>query len=136
VYRRLLADGLGAAEVSAAPASLLDALRRSARRPENARTVVWLMHAIDRFRRPRLESVLTPAELAAIAMPTVFILGSDDPYLSPQDARRPIESVPTARVYEMGAGHGPWLVDPAHVAYLIETHIQAGHASERRPPGA
>jgi pimeloyl-ACP methyl ester carboxylesterase len=124
VYRRLLADGLGAAEVKAAPAPLLNALRLSARRPENARTVVSLMHAIDRFRRPRLESVLTPSELAAIAMPTVFILGSDDPYLSPQDARRSIETIPTARVYEMDAGHGPWLVDPAHVAYLIQAHTQ------------
>lgn len=124
VYRRLLADGLGAAEVKAAPAPLLDALRLSARRPENARTVVSLMHAIDRFRRPRRQSVLTPAELAAIAMPTVFILGSDDPYLSPQDARRSIESIPTARVHEMAAGHGPWLVDPAHVAYLIGAHTQ------------
>ena len=124
VYRRLLADGLGAAEVKAAPAPLLNALRLSARRPENARTVVSLMHAIDRFRRPRLESVLTPAELAAIAMPTIFILGSDDPYLSPQDARRSIETIPTARVYEMDAGHGPWLVDPAHVAYLIQAHTQ------------
>ena len=124
VYRRLLADGLGAAEVKAAPAPLLNALRLSARRPENARTVVSLMHAIDRFRRPRLESVLTPAELAAIAMPTVFILGSDDPYLSPRDARRSIETIPTARVYEMDAAHGPWLVDPAHVAHLIRAHTQ------------
>jgi hypothetical protein len=24
----------------------------------------------------------------------------------------------------MDAGHGPWLVDPAHVAYLIEAHTQ------------
>ncbi len=129
VYRRQLAKGLGAAEVKAAPAPLLEALRLSARRPENARTVVSLMHAIDRFRRPRLESVLTPAELAAIAMPTVFILGSDDPYLSPQDARGSIASIRTARVYEMDAGHGPWLVDPTHVAHLIEAHTQAGHGA-------
>ena len=131
VYRRLLADGLGAAEVRAVPAPLLDALRLSGRRPENARTVVSLMHAIDRFRRPRPESVLTSAELAAIAMPTVFILGSDDPYLSPQDARRSIESISTARVYEMDAGHGPWLVDPAHVADLIEAHTQPLGVSSR-----
>jgi hypothetical protein len=40
------------------------------------------MHAIDRFRRPRPESVLTSAELAAITTPTIFILGSDDPDLN------------------------------------------------------
>jgi pimeloyl-ACP methyl ester carboxylesterase len=122
VYRHLLARGLGAAEVKAAPASLIDALRLSAQRPDNARTVASLMRAIDRFRRPRRESVLTDAELAAIAMPTVFILGSDDPYLSPQDARPSIETIPAAKVYEMDAGHGPWLVDPAYVAHLIGAH--------------
>jgi pimeloyl-ACP methyl ester carboxylesterase len=63
VHRRLLAHGLGAAEVRGAPAPLLDALRLSARRPENARTVVSLMHSIDRFRRPRPESVLTAARV-------------------------------------------------------------------------
>jgi pimeloyl-ACP methyl ester carboxylesterase len=35
--------------------SLIEALRLSARKPENARTVASLMHAIDRFRRPRPE---------------------------------------------------------------------------------
>jgi pimeloyl-ACP methyl ester carboxylesterase len=50
--------------------------------PLNARTVATLMYAIDRFRRPRPESVLTSAELAAITTPAIFILGSDDPYLS------------------------------------------------------
>jgi len=129
IYRCLLAQGLGAAEVKAAPASLIDALRVSAQRPENARTVASLMHAIDRFRRPRLESVLTAAELAAIAMPAVFILGSDDPYLSPRDARPSIETIPAATVYEMDAGHGPWLVDPAHVAHLIGAHAPLAESS-------
>ncbi len=59
VYRRLLAQGLGQSEIAAAPDSLIDALRLSARRPGNARTVGSLMHAIDHFRRPRPESVLT-----------------------------------------------------------------------------
>ena len=47
VYRRLLAQGLGSAEVAAAPDPLIQALRLSARRPENARTV-RVAHARDR----------------------------------------------------------------------------------------
>ena len=133
LYRRLLAQGLGAAEVKAAPASLIDALSLSAQRPDNARTVASLMHAIDRFRRPRPESVLTGAELAAISIPTAFILGSDDPYLTPEDARPSIEEIPTAKVYEMDAGHGPWLVDPVHVAHLIAAHT---HLTGRREQAA
>ena len=46
VYRRLLAQGLGSREVKMAPNSLIEVLRLSARRPENARTVTSLMHAI------------------------------------------------------------------------------------------
>jgi 2-hydroxy-6-oxonona-2,4-dienedioate hydrolase len=119
VYRRLLAQGLGPAEAAAAPDPLIEALRLSARRPENARTVASLMHAIDRFRRPRPESVLTSAELAAITIPTIFILGSDDPYLSVERARTSIDRIQGARLYEVPGGHAPWLVDAQHAAELI-----------------
>ena len=111
VYRRLLAQGLGRAEVAAAPASLIEALRLSARRPENARTVTSLMNAIDHFRRPRIESVLTTPDLAAIATPTMFIWGTDAPYLCAERARPSIDQIPTARLREVPGGHGPWLVD-------------------------
>jgi pimeloyl-ACP methyl ester carboxylesterase len=131
VYRRLLAQGLGSAEVAATPGSLLEALRLSARRPQNASTVASLMHAINRFRRPRLESVLTSAELATITTPTMFIWGADDPYLSPQNARPSIEQIPIATLHEMSAGHGPWLVDPEYTAELIQVHLD-GIVSERR----
>ena len=122
VYRALLAQGQGSAEVAAAPDSLIEALRLSVRRPGNARTVASLMHAIDRFRRPRPESVLTSAELAAITTPTIFILGSDDPYLSIERARPSIDQIHGARLYEMPGGHAPWLAGAQHAAELIATH--------------
>jgi pimeloyl-ACP methyl ester carboxylesterase len=122
VYRRLLAQGMGSADIAAAPDPLIEALRLSARRPGNARTVASLMHAIDRFRRPRPESVLTSAELAAITTPTIFILGSDDPYLSIERARPSIGQIHGATLYEVPGGHAPWLVDAQHAAELIATH--------------
>ena len=128
VYRRLLAQGLGSAEVKMAPDPLIETQRLSARRPENARTVASLLHAIDRFRRPRPESVLTTEELAAIRVPATFILGSDDPYLSPRDARPSIARIPNATVHEMPAGHGPWLVDPGRVAGLIAARQETAGA--------
>ena len=123
VYRRLLAQGLGRAEVAAAPDSLIDALRLSARRPGNARTVSSLMHAIDHFRRPRPESVLTTRELHAIAVPTMFIWGADAPYLSADRARPSIDQIPGATLHEVPGGHGPWLVDTERSAELIQTHL-------------
>jgi pimeloyl-ACP methyl ester carboxylesterase len=126
LYRRLLAQGQGSAEVAAAPDSLIQALRLATRRPENARTVASLMHAIDRFRRPRPESVLTSAELAAITAPAMFILGSDDPYLSVERARPSIDQIQDARLYELPAGHAPWLVDAQQAARLIAEHLTTG----------
>jgi pimeloyl-ACP methyl ester carboxylesterase len=123
IYRRLLAQGLGQAEVAAAPASLIDTFRLAARRPGNARTVSSLMHAIDRFRRPRPESVLTAAELRGITVPTMFIWGADAPYLSSEDARPSIEQIPEATLHEVPGGHGPWLVDAERSAELIHAHL-------------
>jgi len=133
VYRRLLAQGLGPADVAAAPDPLIEALRLSARRPQNARTVASIMHAIDRFRRPRPESVLTSAELAAITTPTIFIIGSDDPYLSIERARTSIDQIQDARLYEVPSGHAPWLVDAQHAAELIATHLKTVTARQSDP---
>jgi pimeloyl-ACP methyl ester carboxylesterase len=81
------------------------------------------MHAIDRFRRPRAESVLTSRELGAIGTPNMFIWGTDDPYLSPDAARPSIERMPAATLHVMPAGHGPWLVDAGRVADLVNAHL-------------
>jgi pimeloyl-ACP methyl ester carboxylesterase len=131
VYRRLLAQGLGRAEVAATPDSLIDALRLSARRPGNARTVNSLMHAIDHFRRPRPESVLTTQELHAIAVPTMFIWGASAPYLTADRARPSIDQIPKATLYEVPGGHGPWLVNTERSAELIQTHLTTVRAAAR-----
>jgi pimeloyl-ACP methyl ester carboxylesterase len=142
VYRQLLAQGLGRAEVAAAPDALVEALHLSARRPGNARTVASLMHAIDRFRRPRAESVLTEPELATLATPTMFIWGADAPYLSADRARPSVERMPSAALYEVPGAHGPWLADPGRSAELIQAHLgREVHASARsshsaHPPAA
>jgi pimeloyl-ACP methyl ester carboxylesterase len=132
VYRGLLTQGLGRAEVGTAPEPLIEALHLSARRPGNARTVASLMHAIDRFRRPRDESVLTDAELAALATPAMFIWGADAPYLSAEDARPSVERMPSAALYEVPGAHGPWLADTPRSTELIHAHLgREVHASAR-----
>jgi pimeloyl-ACP methyl ester carboxylesterase len=125
LFRRLLAKGFGSDDAAAIPHWLMEALRLSARRPENARSVASLMDAIDRFRRPRPESVLTSADMAAIRTPTTFILGSDDPYLSIDAARPSVERIPGARLHEVRGGHAPWLADPARAAALATSRLRA-----------
>ena len=132
VYRRLLGQGLSPAAAAAAPDELLDVLRLAARRPGNARTVAALMHAIDGFRRPRADSVMTDAELGRITAPTMFCWGTDDPFLTPAQARPAIAKIPGAVLHEVPGGHGPWLEDPAGCAKLVTGHFTAtGY-----PPGS
>lgn len=122
VYRRLLGQGLSPA-AAAAPAELLDVLRLSARRPGNARTVASLMHAINCFRRPRAESVMSDNELGQIVAPTMFCWGTDDPFLTPGLARPSVAKIPSSMLHEVPGGHGPWFEDPAGCAHLIIEHL-------------
>ena len=125
MYRWLLGQGLSPAAAAAAPDELLDVLRLTARRTGNARTVASLMHAIDGFRQPRAESVLTDGELRQITVPTMFCLGTDDPFLTPAQARPAVAKIPGAVLYEVPGGHGPWLEDPAGCAKLVTGHLAA-----------
>ena len=50
-------------------------------------------------------------ELAASAIPTTFIWGTDAPYLSAEHAWASIDQIPTAAFHEPPGGHGLRLVD-------------------------
>jgi pimeloyl-ACP methyl ester carboxylesterase len=124
VYRRLLGQGLSPA-AAAAPDELLDVLRFAARRPGNVRTVASLMHAIDHFRQPRADVVMTDAEFGQITAPVMFCIGTADPFLSPAQARPSVARIPGAILREVPGGHGPWLDDPAGCATLVTSHLAA-----------
>jgi pimeloyl-ACP methyl ester carboxylesterase len=125
VYRGLLGQGLSPAAAAAAPDDLIDVLRLAGHRNGNARTVASLMHAIDGFRRPRPDSVMTDRELGRITAPTMFCWGTEDPFLTPAQARASIAKIPGAELHEVPGGHGPWLEDPAGCAKLVTDHFTA-----------
>src|SRR5262249_60441682 len=83
VYRGLLGQGLSRAAAAAMPDELVDVLRLAGRRKGNARTVASLMHAIDGFRKPRAETVMTDRELRRITAPTMFCWGNGPPVPHP-----------------------------------------------------
>jgi pimeloyl-ACP methyl ester carboxylesterase len=136
VYRWLLGQGLSPAAAAAAPDELLDVLRLAGRRESNARTVASLMHAIDGFRQPRADSVLTDGELGQITAPTMFCLGTDDPFLTPAQARPAVAAIPGAVLHEVPGGHGPWLEDPAGCAKLVTGHFTATGSAPAADPGS
>ncbi len=81
------------------------------------------MHAIDGFRRPFPENIMTDGELSRIASPTAFCWGRRDPFLAPSDAATPIARIPTATLHEVNGGHGPWLEEPEACAEVVRTHF-------------
>jgi pimeloyl-ACP methyl ester carboxylesterase len=125
LYRWLFAMGTGGAAGEVAPDPLLDVLRLAARRSGNARTAAALMHAINGFRQPRPESVMTAGELAKVSTPTAFVWGTRDPYLAPAAARPWIGKMPAATLHEVTGGHAPWFDDPAGCAGLVTRHLTA-----------
>jgi pimeloyl-ACP methyl ester carboxylesterase len=125
VFRRVLSDGLSPAAVANAPDDLVEVLRLAARRRRNAHTVASLMRAINRFRRPRPECVLSADERRRISAPTIFCWGTEDPFLKPADARPSIAEIPGAVLYEMQAGHGPWLDQPKICAGMALEHLSS-----------
>jgi len=131
VFRRLLAMALGRPAAAAVSSELLDVLRLAGRRPSNAGTVAALMHAINGFRRPRPESVMTADELGRVTVPTLFVWGTEDVYLAPGDARAWIEKMPAATLHEVPGGHAPWLDDAAGCARVIAGHLTRGPAAAR-----
>jgi pimeloyl-ACP methyl ester carboxylesterase len=124
-YRQLLRMALGPAAVDAIPRDLLDLLRLAGRRPDNARTVAALMHAINGFRRPRPESVMDADELAGVTVPTAFMWGTEDAYLPSGRGRPWVEKMPKATLHEVPTGHAPHFEDPAGAALLITQHLTA-----------
>jgi pimeloyl-ACP methyl ester carboxylesterase len=125
-YRQILGQGTSQAAAQSMPDELVDILRFARRRRGNPKTVASLMHAIDRFRRPRPETVMGESELARIQVPTLFYWGRDDPFLSPQHARPSVAQIPGARLHEVAGGHAPWFEDPVDCATRINDHQRAG----------
>ena len=83
------------------------------------------MHAIDGFRRPRPETLMTNDELSRIETPMLFYWGRDDPFLSPQRARPSVAKIPGAILHEVDGGHAPWFENPVDCSTLIDEHQRA-----------
>ncbi len=125
LYRAQLVRGLGRDEAGAMPDALLDALRLAMRRPSNAHTVAGLMHALNRFRTPRPESVLSDAELSALGVPALFIWGHSIPTYRRARPQRQLSGCPAAELRDLPGGHAPWLIDPGPTGELARGHLAA-----------
>jgi pimeloyl-ACP methyl ester carboxylesterase len=121
-YRQILGQGTSSGAARSMPDELVDILRFARKRKGNPRTVASLMCAIDGFRRPRPETVMSDSELARVHVPTMFCWGREDPFLTPERARPSVAKIPGAVLHEVDGGHAPWFEDPVGCAALIDDH--------------
>jgi pimeloyl-ACP methyl ester carboxylesterase len=68
--------------------------------------------------------VMTDEDRRRISSPILFVWGEDDPFGGPQIASAFAGGFANARLeLRPGAGHAPWMGDPAPVATLVATHL-------------
>jgi pimeloyl-ACP methyl ester carboxylesterase len=82
------------------------------------------------------DPLMTDGELRQITAPTMFCLGTDDPFLTPAQARPAVATIPRAVLHEVPGGHGPWLDGPAGCAKLVTGHFTATGSAPATDPGS
>lgn len=116
--------------MSAAMIDLLVALYRDTEtlRHEAAAGAVML----DRRRGWRREVAIDAARLARIQAPTRLVWGTEDPFGDATVAQRLTSLLPSATLDLLaGAGHAPWLDEPAHGATIASDFLTPSDGSVR-----
>jgi len=72
--------------------------------------------------QPSLE--MPVEELRRLAVPALLIWGDHDPVGGTDAARLTADTIPTARLEMMPAGHAPWLGDPARTASFVSEFVR------------
>jgi pimeloyl-ACP methyl ester carboxylesterase len=67
---------------------------------------------------------VSPAELRALAVPTLLIWGDHDPLGGAEVAGATAATIPRARVELLQAGHAPWLGHPDRIASLASAFLR------------
>ena len=85
----------------------------------------------DESLRPRVATLFSPKNLvsrdrlAALACPTLFVVGSQDPIVTPAIVRDVAHAVPQASVVEIeNAGHSPYFEQPALFNQVVSRFLE------------
>ncbi len=78
------------------------------------------MHTVVRFGRARRQVALSAGQLGRLEQPVRLIWGRDDPFGSPDVARRVAAALPRGDLHLVAGGHAPWF----HQARLVGTLVR------------
>jgi pimeloyl-ACP methyl ester carboxylesterase len=106
------------------PTELLTAAHLMGLRVGYAPSVSSYFRALIRLATVRVAVTVSPAELAAIRQPTLFVWGDRDVFMRPSQGSEHIAAVPRATLVELhGIGHAPWLPSPEVVGQAVTSHL-------------
>lgn len=101
------------------PEEFAEAWYRMQNLPHAKLAWVSLLQSVVRLRGAVPAVTLSPADLRDVAVPVLLVWGRKDPFGTVEQGRRGAEHFPDAEFHQAGAGHLPWLDDPAACGELI-----------------
>lgn len=114
-----VADVFGERETIEDYPALIRAMAAHEADPAAARAGLSEFRALVRLRGWRPPARLTRSTLSEVRVPTVFVVGDDDPLGGPSAVRDGVEILPDARLESVPAGHMPFFGHPDRCAALV-----------------
>jgi pimeloyl-ACP methyl ester carboxylesterase len=116
---------LGEGALRDLPAELITAARLMGTREGYAPSVASYFRALIKRATVRVAVNISPAELAMLRQPAVFVWGDADVFMRPAQAAEQLAAIPNSTLVELsGAGHAPWLQFPQVVGRAVADHLQ------------
>jgi pimeloyl-ACP methyl ester carboxylesterase len=82
-----------------------------------------MLHRLVRLRGNRPELALTVDQLGQIAIPTLLVVGADDPMGAASVGQRIVEAMGDAELHLVAGGHAPWLHHAEQIAPHLSTFL-------------
>jgi pimeloyl-ACP methyl ester carboxylesterase len=82
-----------------------------------------MLHRLVRLRGNRPELALTVDQLGRIAIPTLLVIGADDPMGAAAVGERIVEAMGDAELHLVEGGHAPWLHHADQIAPHLSTFL-------------
>lgn len=118
-YGKNSARTLGPGAVEPWPSELVEVGWYASRRHAFHTTMPGLFKAMIAHDDLRPGVAVSVEEMQALSIPTLFVWGDDDVFLSPEDAKPWTDAMPDATVVKLHAGHAPWLNKPEESAAAV-----------------
>ncbi|MEN8185391.1 MAG: alpha/beta hydrolase [Myxococcota bacterium] len=103
---------------------LVDLLVATGRLPGGRLTMLDALHFLLRLRGARPEAMLTDADLARMAQPTLLVWGEQDPFAAVEAGEHMAATMPDAQLHVVPTGHAPWLTYSEHVGPVVGAFLR------------